>query len=54
MGSGVLVMTASEVSWLATCSSIPPQRCNGQRRASHDRVRGVIVSDVLVMTAFDV
>ena len=25
--------------------------CNGQRRASHDRVRGVIVSGVLVMSA---
>jgi hypothetical protein len=28
------------------------QRC--QRRASHDRIRGVIVSGVLVMTASEV
>jgi hypothetical protein len=27
---------------------------NGQSRASHDRVKGVIVSGVLVMTALEV
>jgi hypothetical protein len=37
MVNGVLVMTR--------------QRYNGQQRASHDRLRGVIVSGVLVMTA---
>jgi hypothetical protein len=33
-----------------------PLRCNGQRRASHDRVRGVIVTGhgVPVMTSLEV
>ena len=56
MVSGVLVMTASEVQsqMVSGMLVMTPQRCSSYQRARHDRLRGIMASVVLVMTASEV
>ena len=49
--SDVLVITVSEGYLPEACSSLAYHRCNSQRRALQDHLRGVTVSGMLVMTA---